>query len=123
MEVSGKVTSTSKTNFHLYCIPCDTDGLKKPAHGFCQDCQEHLCKSCFKSRNHVLLEKDAMPTQQTSADDVNTDVITDNCTNHRYKPLEFFCNNHKTVACYVCVTLQHKKCKVDYIPEVSGNSW
>ncbi|XP_060578247.1 uncharacterized protein LOC132735323 [Ruditapes philippinarum] len=128
MEVSGKVTSTSKTNFDLYCIPCDTDGLKEPAHGFCQDCQEHLCKSCFKhhrrsrpSRNHVLLEKDAMPTQQTIVDDVNADVITDKCINHRDKHLEFYCNHHKTVACYVCVTLEHKQCKVDYIPEVSGN--
>ncbi|XP_060578250.1 uncharacterized protein LOC132735326, partial [Ruditapes philippinarum] len=128
MEVSGEVTSTSKMNFKLYCIPCDTDGLKEPAHGFCQDCQEHLCKSCFKhhrrsrpSRNHVLLEKDAMPTQQTTVDDVNTDVITDKCTNHREKPLEFYCNHHKTVACYVCETLEHKQCKVDYIPEVSGN--
>ncbi|XP_060589307.1 uncharacterized protein LOC132744571 [Ruditapes philippinarum] len=128
MEVSGKVTSTSKTNFNLYCIPCDTDGLNEPAHAFCQDCQEHLCKSCFQhhrrsrpSRNHVLLEKDAMPTQQTSVDDINSDVTNDNCTNHRDKPLEFFCNNHKTVACYVCVTLEHKQCKVDYIPEVSGN--
>ncbi|XP_060602491.1 E3 ubiquitin-protein ligase TRIM45-like isoform X2 [Ruditapes philippinarum] len=127
MEVSGKVTSTSKTNFNLYCITCDTDGLKEPAYGFCQDCQEHLCKSCFQhhrrsrlSRNHVLLDKDAMPTQQTAVD-VNTDVITDNCTNHRDKPLEFYCNNHKTVACYVCVTLEHKQCKVDYIPDVSGN--
>ncbi|XP_060602497.1 E3 ubiquitin-protein ligase TRIM45-like [Ruditapes philippinarum] len=128
MEVSGKVTSTSKTNFNLYCITCDTDGLKEPAHGFCQDCQEHLCKSCLQhhrrsrlSRNHVLLDKDAMPTQQTTIDDVNAEVITDNCTNHRDKQLEFYCNNHKTVACYVCVTLEHKQCKVDYIPDVSGN--
>ncbi|XP_060602493.1 uncharacterized protein LOC132755618 [Ruditapes philippinarum] len=128
MEVSGKVTSTSKTNFNLYCITCDTDGLKEPAYGFCQDCQEHLCKSCFQhhrrsrlSRNHVLLDKDAMPTQQTTVDDVNADVITDNCTNHKDKPLEFYCNNHDTVACYVCVTLEHKQCKVDYIPDVSGN--
>ncbi|XP_060568982.1 uncharacterized protein LOC132727470 [Ruditapes philippinarum] len=128
MEVSGKVTSTLKTNLNLYCITCDTDGLKEPAYGFCQDCQEHLCKSCFQhhrrsklSRNHVLLDKDAMPTQQMAVDDVNAEVITDNCTNHRDKPLEFYCNNHKTVACYVCVTLEHKQCKVDYIPDVSGN--
>jgi uncharacterized protein YoxC len=26
-----------------------------------------------------------------------------------------------SVACYVCVTLEHKQCKVDYIPHVSKN--
>ncbi|XP_060587586.1 uncharacterized protein LOC132743093 [Ruditapes philippinarum] len=127
MEVSGKVTSKSMANFNLYCIPCDKDGLKEQAYGFCQDCQEHLCQTCFQhhrkstpSRHHVLLEKDDMPTQQTTVG-VNADVITDSCTNHRDKPLEFYCNNHKTVACYVCVTREHKQCKVDYIPDVSGN--
>ncbi|XP_060554076.1 E3 ubiquitin-protein ligase TRIM33-like [Ruditapes philippinarum] len=127
MDVSGKITSTSKANLNLYCIPCDTDGLKVPAYGFCQDCKEHLCNSCFQyhrrsrpSRHHVLLEKDAMSTKQTGVD-VNADVIIDNCTNHRDKPLEFYCNTHKIVACYVCVTLEHKQCKFDYIPDVSGN--
>jgi hypothetical protein len=61
-----------------------------------------------------------MSTKQTGVD-VNADVIIDNCTNHRDKPLEFYCNTYKIVACYVCVTLGHKQCKVDYIPDVSGN--
>jgi hypothetical protein len=88
MEVPGNIALPSKTNPNLYCIPCERDGLREPVHGFCQDCHEHLCKVCFQhhrrsrpSMNHVLLEKDAMPTQQTDVD-VNADVITDNCTNH-----------------------------------------
>ncbi|XP_060579878.1 uncharacterized protein LOC132736704 [Ruditapes philippinarum] len=72
------------------------------------------------SRNHILLDKDAMPMQPITVD-INMDTITDKCTKHRDKSLEFYCNNHEAVACYVCVTLEHKQCKVDYIPDVSGN--
>ncbi|XP_045165632.2 uncharacterized protein LOC123529384 [Mercenaria mercenaria] len=34
--------------------------------------------------------------------------------------LEFYCNKNRKVACYVCATLEHKLCEVDYIPDISG---
>ena len=127
MEVSGKVTAESMQNPTLYCIPCSRDDLDEPAEGYCQDCQEHLCKTCFQhhrrsrpSRDHVLLDKESMPSQPTNSD-LNDDIITNSCIIHRDKALEFYCNNHKSVACYVCMTLEHKQCKVDYIPDISRN--
>jgi hypothetical protein len=53
--------------------------------------------------------------------DINVDTITDTCTKHRDKQLDFYCNNHEVVVCYVCATLEHKQCKMDYIPDVSGS--
>jgi hypothetical protein len=50
-----------------------------------------------------------------------SDATAGTCEKHSDKPLEFYCRDHKLVACYVCVTLEHKQCKVDYIPDVSGN--
>jgi hypothetical protein len=51
--------------------------------------------------------------------------ISDNranlCEKHQDKPPEFYCNDHKSVMCYVCATLEHKQCNVDYIPDVSEN--
>ncbi|XP_060574100.1 E3 ubiquitin-protein ligase TRIM71-like [Ruditapes philippinarum] len=127
MEVSGKFAVSSEQDSNLYCFPCDRDGLKEPAFGYCQDCDEHLCESCYKhhrkpkpTMNHVLLDKDRMP-QQLKTGNVKNDQITDCCTKHSDKPLEFYCNTHDSNACYVCVTLEHKHCKVDYIPDVSGN--
>ncbi|XP_060581990.1 E3 ubiquitin-protein ligase TRIM71-like [Ruditapes philippinarum] len=127
MEVSGKLTVSSEQDSNLYCLPCDRDGLKEPAFGYCQDCEEHLCESCYKhhrkqkpSMNHVLLDKDRMP-QQSKSGNINNDQITDFCTKHSDKLLEFCCNTHNSNACYVCVTLEHKHCKVDYIPDVSRN--
>ncbi|XP_060593629.1 E3 ubiquitin-protein ligase TRIM71-like [Ruditapes philippinarum] len=127
MEVSGKFAVSSEQDSNLYCFPCDREGLKEPAFGYCQDCEEHLCESCYKhhrkpkpTMNHVLLDKDRMP-QQSKSGNTNNDQITDFCTKHSDKPLEFYCNTHESNMCYVCVTLEHKHCKVDYIPDVSGN--
>ncbi|XP_060579879.1 E3 ubiquitin-protein ligase TRIM33-like [Ruditapes philippinarum] len=126
MEVSGQITVDTKQIPQLFCFPCDQDGRTEPAYGYCQDCQEHLCKTCFEhhtrpkpARNHILLDKNEMPLQPITVD-INLDT-TDNCTKHTNKPLEFYCNNHDAVTCYVCVTLKHKQCRVDYIPDVSGN--
>jgi hypothetical protein len=127
MEVSGKLAVSSEQDSNLYCLPCDRDGLKEPAFGYCQDCEEHLCESCYKhhrkskpTMNHVLLDNERMP-QQSKTGNINNDQITDLCTKHSNKPLEFYCNTHESNVCYVCVTLEHKHCKIDYIPDVSGN--
>ncbi|XP_060602578.1 uncharacterized protein LOC132755700 [Ruditapes philippinarum] len=124
MEVPGKLGHEDTT---LLCLPCDRDGLKEPVYGFCQDCQEHLCETCYKHhrrarplRNHVLIDKESMPKTRAIAS-TKSDDTADLCEKHLDKPLEFYCRDHKLVACYVCVTLEHKQCNVDYIPDVSGN--
>ncbi|XP_053402966.1 E3 ubiquitin-protein ligase TRIM33-like [Mercenaria mercenaria] len=128
MAVPGKLAASSEQDSNLICLPCDRDvGLRESVYGFCQDCQEHLCETCFKhhkrsrpSRNHVLLGRDEMPKNQ-KIDTVRPDDETDLCANHKDKLLEFYCNKHRKVACYVCVTLEHKLCEVDYIPDISGS--
>ncbi|XP_060602587.1 uncharacterized protein LOC132755707 [Ruditapes philippinarum] len=129
MEVPGKLGlgDLNDDDSKLICLPCDSDGLKEHAYGFCQDCQEHLCETCYKHhrrarpfKNHVLIDKESMPKTRVNAPTKSEDTA-DFCTKHQDKPLEFYCRDHTSVACYVCVTLEHKQCKVDYIPDVSEN--
>ncbi|XP_060571550.1 uncharacterized protein LOC132729739 [Ruditapes philippinarum] len=127
MEASGKFAVSAEQDSNLYCLPCNRYSLKRPAFGYCHDCEEHLCERCCKhhrkqkpSMNHVLLDKGRMP-QQSKTGNINNDQITDFCTKHSDKLLEFYCETHDSNACYVCVTLDHKHCNVDYIPDVSGN--
>jgi hypothetical protein len=126
MEVPGKQDEDASRadDTTLICLSCDIDGLKEPAYGFCQDCQEHLCETCYKHhrrtrpfKNHGLIDKESMPNIRV----ISSEDTADLCGNHQDKPLEFYCRDHKLVACYVCVTLEHKQCKVDYIPDVSGS--
>ncbi|XP_045203254.2 tripartite motif-containing protein 2-like [Mercenaria mercenaria] len=125
----------SDEDLKVYCQPCDRDGPRIPAHGYCTECQEHLCETCFTvhkkhtlSRHHTLLDKNNMPaTLQLSSTAVTAsqpDRLTKPCPAHKKEVIKFYCHDHKTLLCNVCVTLEHtaKTCKVDYIPNVSGKS-
>ncbi|XP_053391524.1 E3 ubiquitin-protein ligase TRIM71-like [Mercenaria mercenaria] len=134
MEVSGKRKDSSNTNTkpgsqddaQLYCQPCQKDGLKVSVHGYCQDCTEHLCESCYKThrkpapcRHHVLLDKCQMPKSQSLGQLQIPHDLTEQCQQHRGKLIEYFCHQHNVFGCSPCVTINHRNCKVDYIPDVS----
>ncbi|XP_060591999.1 uncharacterized protein LOC132746767 [Ruditapes philippinarum] len=131
MEVPGKqkpkktfsVSRGSAEDFLLFCIPCDRDGARVPAKGYCLTCTEHLCDTCCKhhkkqtpSRHHILQDQDSMPT--TPSVPIVKDEF-DSCDDHGDEKLKFYCKDHDIVACSVCVTLKHRLCTVDYIPKLS----
>jgi hypothetical protein len=131
MEVPGQrktkltylVSHGSAEDFVLFCIPCERDGEREPAKGFCTTCNEHLCKTCYKhhkkpapSRNHVLLDENSMPTTPTAPESQDD---FDSCDDHQDKKQKYYCKDHDIVVCSVCVTLDHRTCKVEYIPKLS----
>ncbi|XP_060566559.1 uncharacterized protein LOC132725439 isoform X1 [Ruditapes philippinarum] len=131
MEVPGKqqpkktlsVSQGSAEDFLLFCIPCDRDGVRVPAKGYCSTCKEHLCDTCYKhhkkqtpSRHHILLDQDSMPT--TPSVPIVKDEF-DSCDDHEDEKLKFYCKDHDIVVCSVCVTLNHRLCNVEYIPKLS----
>ncbi|XP_060557234.1 uncharacterized protein LOC132717701 [Ruditapes philippinarum] len=134
MEVSGKKKDPTKgnskyaagVNAHIYCDPCNKDGIRLTAHGFCQDCMEHLCESCYKThrkpapcRNHVLLDTSQMPKTQSSGHLQAPHDLTEQCQLHKGKLIEYICHDHNTFGCSTCITLNHRNCKINYIPDVS----
>ncbi|XP_045178178.2 uncharacterized protein LOC123538277 [Mercenaria mercenaria] len=55
-----------------YCDPCKHAGDEVEAAGFCRNCEDYLCSTCFRSharnkasRYHVLLDKDKMPAKSS----------------------------------------------------------
>jgi hypothetical protein len=129
MEVSGKredTRSASGENAQIYCDPCCKDGLTLPAHGFCLDCMEHLCESCYKThrkpapcRNHVLLDKTQTLKSQSAGHFKFSHDLTQQCQLHKGKLIEYICHDHNIFGCSPCITLNHRNCKIDYIPDVS----
>ncbi|XP_060591883.1 E3 ubiquitin-protein ligase TRIM71-like [Ruditapes philippinarum] len=130
MEVSGKKKSKcsnkSPTDFVFRCHPCDREGEKKEAKGFCQTCTEYLCVDCYKchckptpTKNHILLDKDSMPrdTKFVSAKHNCTEV----CLEHGSQLVHFFCREHDAVGCTTCMTLCHNSCDIDFIPDISAD--
>ncbi|XP_060597537.1 uncharacterized protein LOC132751390 isoform X2 [Ruditapes philippinarum] len=133
-QFSSSTTMASDEDLQIYCQPCDEEGPRLPAHGYCTDCKEHLCKNCFTahkvsraSKHHILQDATNMPKvlQQpsTSIHTGQSDVLTTPCLKHSKEMIKFYCNDHTKLLCSVCVTLEHQttSCKVDYIPDISGD--
>ncbi|XP_045198981.2 uncharacterized protein LOC123553305 [Mercenaria mercenaria] len=127
---SSSSTMGSDEDLKVFCQPCDRDGPRLPAHGYCVDCREHLCETCFivhkrhtLSRHHTLLDKNSMPQSisSVSVHPTQPDNFTKPCPKHAKEIIKFYCQNHKALLCSVCVTLEHTatSCKVNYIPDIS----
>jgi hypothetical protein len=144
MEVSGKKASkqfsssttsiASDEDHQVYCQPCDEEGTRLSAHGYCTVCKEHLCKTCFKvhkklksTKHHKVLDATSMPKvlHQTSTPihTSQSDELTTPCYKHPKEINKFYCHDHTELLCSVCVTLGHQAifCKVDYIPDISAD--
>ncbi|XP_060562029.1 uncharacterized protein LOC132721695 [Ruditapes philippinarum] len=131
---SSTISMASDEDLQIYCQPCDEEGSRLPAYGYCTDCKEHLCKTCFTahrisrlSKHHKLQDATNMPkVLQQPSPSIHTgqsDVITTPCLKHSKELIKFYCHDHVELLCSVCVTLEHQatSCKVDYIPDISGD--
>ncbi|XP_053374834.1 transcription intermediary factor 1-beta-like [Mercenaria mercenaria] len=136
MEVSGRrdgkgdfsssFSHSSDDADQLYCLPCKHDETRVPAYGYCKDCAEHLCETCYKNhrkpapcRNHILLDKTKMP--KTLSPGTTSLDLTETCDQHHGKAIKYFCKDHESLGCSPCMTMNHRSCKIDYIPDVSKN--
>jgi hypothetical protein len=138
MDVPGKnairrdslatIALGSEEDPRVYCQPCDPDGSRLPAYGYCTNCSEHLCETCYTlhrkhklSRDHTLLDKSSMPQILSPVTPTQSENFTKPCPTHNMEMIKFYCHDHKTLLCSVCVTLDHKlaSCQVKYIPDIS----
>ena len=122
MEVSGyNETDSDDQNTGIQCDPCLCDGRTVTAECYCTECSEFMCDNCARthrnsriSRNHKLLDRDAMPKKKL------TTVKEKFCASHANKHIEYFCGKHEQLCCSVCVTLGHNQCGVLYIDDIAG---
>ena len=122
MEVSGRnQTDSDDHKTDIQCDPCLCDGRTVTAECYCTECSEFMCDNCARThrnsratRNHKLLDRDAMPKKKL------TTVQEKFCANHANKHIEYFCGKHEQLCCSVCVTLGHNQCGVLYIDDIAG---
>ncbi|XP_060562994.1 E3 ubiquitin-protein ligase TRIM71-like [Ruditapes philippinarum] len=136
-KLSSTLSRGVAEDFDIFCKICDRDDIRLPAFGYCVDCEEHLCQTCFNThrkpkplRHHQLLDKDHMPHKQNLSKSIKSTSGKKNgdlskpCTKHTKEVIKFYCHDHNTLICSVCVTLEHPttSCHVDYIPDISGQT-
>ncbi|XP_060558090.1 uncharacterized protein LOC132718413 [Ruditapes philippinarum] len=121
-DLLGSVAAGSAEDFNHCCEPCLTTGQHIEAHGFCVTCQEYLCKTCHDVhrktkvlRNHQILQRNDFDKIQTTRKSNNE--CTELCQVHKKEIIKFYCPSHHALGCNDCITLGHRTCKIDYIPE------
>ncbi|XP_053391553.1 uncharacterized protein LOC128554315 [Mercenaria mercenaria] len=120
-DFQGSISKRSAEDFDHRCEPCLAIGQQIEAHGFCVDCQEHLCKNCFAyhqrlkaNKHHQLVNKDNMAKHAVSKE---SDECTERCQVHKKEVIKFFCPKHEALGCNDCIVLNHRACDIYYIPE------
>ncbi|XP_045175653.2 uncharacterized protein LOC123536503 [Mercenaria mercenaria] len=121
-DFHGSVSKGSAEDFDHSCEPCLAIGQHVEAHGFCMDCQEYLCKNCFAyhrrikaTKHHNLLDVDSIGKHTIHSAD--SALCVEKCHKHQNECIKFFCTNHEFLGCTDCITLNHRTCKIDYIPD------
>lgn len=121
-RLNGSLSMLSTKDLEHNCEPCSVIDQHVKACGFCEDCQEYLCQSCFSyhqrakvSKHHQLLELDSMGNHSVST--VQAEVCNEICSEHSHNIIEFFCPAHGALGCSVCIVLNHRSCDIDYIPD------
>ncbi|XP_060569577.1 uncharacterized protein LOC132727992 [Ruditapes philippinarum] len=122
VDLLGSLSVGSAEDFDHCCEPCLTTGQHIEAHGFCVTCQEYLCKTCHDvhrkskvSRHHQILQHNDFDKIQTTRKSNNE--CTEMCQVHKKEIIKFYCPSHHALGCNDCITLGHRTCNVDYIPE------
>ncbi|XP_060600640.1 uncharacterized protein LOC132754066 [Ruditapes philippinarum] len=122
VDLLGSVAAGSEEDFDHCCDPCLTTGQRIKAHGFCGTCQEYLCSTCLDchkkakiSRNHNILSKDELDKSHTKQQSYNE--CTELCAAHKKEVIKFYCPSHNELGCNDCMTLGHRTCKIEYIPD------
>lgn len=97
--------SRGSVEYHTYttkCEPCETGGQIKEATYFCEDCFE-CCQISHRhlgiSKNHsVVLANEVRKTSQV-------------CSCNQINKIEFFCEDHYSVVCFLSKNLKHHSCE------------
>ncbi|XP_060561605.1 uncharacterized protein LOC132721335, partial [Ruditapes philippinarum] len=129
LQAKAEVDNTEKSqgmDKEIFCDPCQRNNKYKIAEGFCVDCDEHLCSSCFNIhktfrvlQHHVLVDKNSVQENQTGN---VKDICVDRCLSHTDRVIEYFCQSCDKLCCSVCIIKGHRHCEtVDFIPDIVEN--
>ena len=121
-DLLGSIAEGSAEGFNNKCEPCLYVHQHNEAHGFCVQCQEYLCKTCYDchrktkiSRSHQILQMDELDKEGTKGQSYNE--CTEQCPIHQTEIIAFYCPTHNKLGCTDCMTIGHRACKIEYIPE------
>ncbi|XP_060580657.1 uncharacterized protein LOC132737395 [Ruditapes philippinarum] len=103
-----------------YCAPCEKRKTTTFSDGFCSQCEEEMCLTCFDTHKQWKLNQSHTRVSSVEATSIKGNATSfDTCTKHLNEIIKFVCPEHSQVGCGDCMVISHKPCKVQFILEHS----
>ncbi|XP_062584819.1 E3 ubiquitin/ISG15 ligase TRIM25-like [Saccostrea cucullata] len=110
--INGLLDAAKLRSEDRRCDTCLHRNRKVLANFWCDDCGEAMCHECHEvhgsmkfTQSHQVVEIENIkqhPFKSTSTHAV--------CPDHNGKFLDFYCEDHGTILCGTCVTVNHRQC-------------
>ncbi|XP_052680150.1 uncharacterized protein LOC128160887 [Crassostrea angulata] len=106
-----------------HCMFCKREELTVLAKHWCKSCAEPLCNDCKRFHKRVPILQNHKIVDLNDEENLKEDIDMDeNCSIHKEKTLDFFCQDHNKLCCSACFALQHKRCaNFDTVDEIVKN--
>ncbi|CAG2216602.1 unnamed protein product [Mytilus edulis] len=98
-----------------HCESCSDEGISTVAIRFCSDCEESLCKECVEYHKKCKATKSHHLIDLASIAKSKIPTVKKSCEVHEDVSLDFYCTQHDTLCCRVCIPSKHQLCK-DVLP-------
>ncbi|WAQ94681.1 hypothetical protein MAR_007152 [Mya arenaria] len=112
------------SSMKLQCSSClrkeDFIGETKPVVKYCIQCNENMCKMCFK--DHIKANTSA-DVKHDYLGPSNVQLGATMCPKHPDNHVDMHCADHHVFTCGACVVLEHSKCEnvIDLHEEIQGD--
>lgn len=105
----SSIPNASDFIFDYCCTVCEEDKLNSEASFYCYKCRKQFCDSCVRlhdkvHRDHAVLDRKCVQNWGQ----VKCVGYTELCSQHEGKEIEVFCEDHQTVCCSICVSVDHR---------------
>lgn len=100
--------------FEFQCSLCKEKNKNIEADKFCVDCDDYYCKNCVKSHDHFPALKDHQILGKQQFQFTESEP-TERCKIHTDKLVNMYCKQHDVVACFDCMTDQHRYVRIDIV--------
>ncbi|CAG2191122.1 unnamed protein product [Mytilus edulis] len=99
------------SSFDKLCGPCEARHTTEKAAVWCIDCDDGLCLPCLEHHkvSKASNKHQTIPVSKYAEVESVSALIKLDCEEHNQK-LTFFCQDHFSTACALCIPEKHKQC-------------
>ncbi|XP_052818919.1 uncharacterized protein LOC128244857 [Mya arenaria] len=118
--IETEKNETNEKETEILCQLCQEEGLSLKAKGYCLDCRDYLCETCFDShcrprplRTHRLrkVEELSVSEKEIKNDKNDDDISQLVCKIHDGNVILSYCGSHGQFCCERCLSIGHVACK------------